>query len=411
MEKLDQNYLTDLVTKVMTGSSNAFAELFAVIHPRIYAYILFMLHDEKKADEMMKKVCIHILHNAERIQNPEVFMPWCFRLAYHYCIEQDFSLQKERSTANASESVRRTRILSLPLVEAQILLMNDIQGISLGEISDLLNYSRRFVKRCIKAGKRHMQSAGGDPAENKQDSMKSGSKKERFEAAPFDQDKKIRMLAEIYDSCEREPNTVPMEALSDYAVYRKERFNLQRIVLGAAMALFALLPVLFVLPDFEVVLNPAENRGLPVYTIDVHSLLPVERVAASQSTHYLPVYEASARRFTVEPTRNGKLHIEVELFNRQHLEKTVDVTEVDAHGPQLLDSKIEEDEVTLIVNDTGIGVNYHSIYAIDKKGSTYLPIAFDNEAGTVTFSFPDDNWDVYIPDHLGNVLHLAFTIS
>ena len=411
MEKLDQNYLTDLVTKVMAGSSNAFAELFAAIHPRLYAYILFMLHDEKEADEMMKKVCIHVLHNAERIQNPEVFMPWCFRLAYHYCIEQDFQLQKESRAANANEMVWRSRILSLPLVEAQILLMNEVQDISLGEISDLLNYSRRFVRRCIKAGSRHLQRSGVDPAENKHDLKNTSSQKARFEAASFDQEKKIRMLAEIYDSCEREPNTVPMEALSDYAVYRKERFNLQRMVLGVAMILFALLPVLFVLPDFDVLMSADGNRGLPVYTINVHSILPVGRILASQSTHYLPVYEASSKRFTVEPTRNGKLHIDVELFNRQHLEKTVDVTEVDAHGPQLLDSKIENDSVTLFVNDTGIGVDYHSIYAVDAKGSTYLPITFDNETGTVTFSFPDDDWDVYIPDHLGNVLHLAFTIS
>ena len=411
MEKLDQAYLTDLVTKVMAGSSNAFAELFAAVHPRLYAYIRFMLSDEEKADAMMETVCIHVLHNANRIQNPEVFMPWCFRLAYHYCVEQDYMTEKKHWQAQEDTLALRTQILSLPLMEAQVLLMYYLQGISIPELGELLNFSRRFIRRVIKTGRRHLSGSGAAlPGSGAQPSQRlhQGA---GFQIQPFEQRKKIRMLAKIYEACEREPNTVPMEALSDYTVYRKERFNLQRIVTGAAMALFLLLPMLFILPSFDVDTLPEGERGLPVYTVSVRSVLPVRRVLASQSTHNLPVYEASSKIFRIEPTRNGILRIVVELFNRQQLQKEIRVTEVDAHGPQMTDSLVSDETVTLMVKDAGIGVDYYSIYAVDQSGRVYRPISFDQDQGQIIFVYPEDNWDVYIPDYLGNVLHLAFTFA
>ena len=108
---------------------------------------------------------------------------------------------------------------------------------------------------------------------------------------------------------------------------------------------------------------------------------------------------------------NGILCIVVELFNRQQMEKELRVTEVDAHGPHLTDSIVSDQTVTLKVNDAGIGVDFHGIYAVDQNGSICRPISFDQEEGQIIFAYPEDNWDVYIPDYLGNVLHLAFTID
>ena len=84
---------------------------------------------------------------------------------------------------------------------------------------------------------------------------------------------------------------MPMEALSAYAVYRRERFFLQRGVLTAGLIVFLLLPLLFLLPEFDVHSVDRGERGLPVYTIEVHSLLPVGKVTAKLGTHALPVYD------------------------------------------------------------------------------------------------------------------------
>ena len=52
-----------------------------------------------------------------------------------------------------------------------------------------------------------------------------------------------RILENVFDECEMKPNSVPIEALSAYSSYRKERFALQKTIIVIAMILFLLLPV------------------------------------------------------------------------------------------------------------------------------------------------------------------------
>ena len=177
-----------------------------------------------------------------------------------------------------------------------------------------------------------------------------------------------------------------------------------------ALIIFLLLPSLFVSPRYDVSVEEKGERGLPVYTIKVGSLLPVDRVTAVIRDHSLPVYEADARTYMVEPTRNGTLTIEVELKNRQYLQAEEDVTVVDANGPELIDSKVSEDSFCLLVADEGIGVDYRGVYAIGESGELYEPLSADEDGGIV-FAYPKEEWDVYIPDYIGNVLHLSIKLN
>ena len=60
------------------------------------------------------------------------------------------------------------------------------------------------------------------------------------------------VLHNVFEECGIKPNSVPMEALTAYSVYRSERFHLQRGVLAAVLILFFLLPFLFVRAGFTV---------------------------------------------------------------------------------------------------------------------------------------------------------------
>jgi len=93
------------------------------------------------------------------------------------------------------------------------------------------------------------------------------------------------------------------------------------------------------------------------------------------------------------------------------VKKEYDVTEVDAEGPQLIGSEIEEGEVHLFVEDAGIGVDWRDIYARSSDGTLYYPVSYDEAEGEVVFEYPQENWDVYISDHIGNTLHLAFSLE
>ena len=215
------------------------------------------------------------------------------------------------------------------------------------------------------------------------------------------------VLEQIFEQCGVEPNSIPMEALSAYTVYRSERFHLQRGILVAVLTLFFLMPFLFFRPKFTVDMEEDGIRKLPVYTVHVENVLPVHSVKARQKNRMLPVYEADSRTYTIEPTRNGTLQISVALFNRQETSVTMNVEGVDRNGPAFIGSDVIGDLVYLYVKDEGIGVDYDGVYASNAAGIRILPTETDPATGTIVFPYPEEGWDVYIPDHIGNTLHLA----
>ena len=62
------------------------------------------------------------------------------------------------------------------------------------------------------------------------------------------------------------------------------------------------------------------------------------------------------------------------------------------------------------VEDAGIGVDYRAVYAVGASGEVYYPLSSGEETGIV-FEYPDEAWDIYIPDHIGNTLHLAIKLQ
>ena len=401
MERLDQAYLNDLVIKSQHGSSNAFAELYAAAGSRVYTYLVWVLGDKDQAAEKLQETFTHGLGGIAQLHNPGLFMSWISRIAFRLCGQ------------TGEDTPLTAHVLNLPLAESQVLLMHFIQGLSVREAGDILNLNTRTIRRRIRNGKKHLLRSGNSSqelsdafaaAEAGRDHQRSTGEK-LTEQLP-DALMASEILEQVFDACKREPNTAPIEALASYSVYRKERFSLQRGIAAGAMLLFLLLPLLFILPVYHVELEKTGERGLPVYRIQVDSLMPVGRVTASLREHRLPVYEADSKQFTVEPTRNGRLIIDVELFNRQGRRTIWEVSDVDASAPKLTGSSSTAETICLRVKDEGIGVSYRGVYAVSASGKVYTPEAADDEQGII-FPYPEEPWDVYIPDHIGNTLHLS----
>ena len=68
-------------------------------------------------------------------------------------------------------------------------------------------------------------------------------------------------------------------------------------------------------------------------------------------------------------------------------------------------SGISEDRKYMVIKPSG--VDYDGIYAVNGAGIRIQPAETDPDTGTVVFPYPEEAWDVYIPDHIGNTLHLA----
>lgn len=400
MERLDQTYLKNLVLKARQGSSNSFAELFVSVYPRHLLYLSHLVTEPKDQEQILTQIWIRIREQLETLGNPELFMPWSIRICRRCLMEKEHRY----SALQAEQDEGAVLMQMLPVSESEIMIMHYGQGLSFREIGNILNLGTDAVRRVLKNGSRRLKSADPDWKEKQPKAEKNRSVRIGDISAP-------QILEQVFEYTGNKPNTIPLEALSAYSVYRKERFSLQRGILAGAMILFLLLPLLFVLPEYEVYGIEKGLRGLPVVTIDVKTVLPVNKVLVKMKNHSLPVYEANARQYTIEPIRNGTMKIEVELINRQKKSVEYEVTDVDREGPKLVDSRITEGQVVLMLQDAGIGIHYREIYALSESGQTIRPEATDPETGSVTFPYPQEAWDVFIPDYLGNTLHLSFTFE
>ena len=398
LERLEQKYLDDLVARAMQGDSNAFAELFTALGDRQLKYLARLYGDRRTALERLGDVFIRVMKEFPLLGDPRLFTAWVSRLSAG--VFQADSGQTESGSGPYS----LTRLLNLPLIESQIMLMYADQRFTEAEIGEILNMSPRAVRRFIRAAEKRL----GGEAKTGQARAKAGGHSGRVEKLTPEETAQI--LDRIFEECGREANTTPLETLSSYTVYRRERFFAQRTILTAGLIIFMLLPVCFLTPDYSI--RPGEEgiRGLPVYDVDVKSLLPVGKVNATIRKIELPVYEDGPRAFTIEPTGNGRMTVSVELINRQKLLKQVVVESVDAETPRLISNEAGEETITLRAEDDGVGIDYHSIYAQSASESRILPLEADAEKGIV-FPYPSESWDIYIPDHLGNTLHLNLKLN
>lgn len=220
-----------------------------------------------------------------------------------------------------------------------------------------------------------------------------------------------KMLESVFAECDVEPNSVPMEALASYSPVSRLRVDWRMLAGFVCTSCVLLLTFLMATPKVEVASQGFGEAGLPTYAIHVSGILPARTVRATVNGNPVPVTEIDARTYEVEPTRNGELAVSVTLTNNRTSEAVVTVTDVDVDAPELLGSEIGDTEVSLLLADDGCGIDYEGIYAIGASREVVRPISADEEAGKVTFAFPEESLDVYVPDIRGNTLHLAMNLE
>lgn len=219
------------------------------------------------------------------------------------------------------------------------------------------------------------------------------------------------MLENIFDACDKEPNSVPLSVLMSYSNYRKERFILQKILLIAVFLLFLLIPFLFVPPVFSVETVASSGQYDPVYEVTVStSLIPVDRVTATLGGHNVPVYETANHVYQIEPAANGELVVTVALANHQTNQQSFVISDVDTKAPVLLSNQQEGDTIVLLAEDADSGIDYSGIYALTTEGKKVLPLSVDEQTGKIVFTYPEEELNIYIPDKAENVLHLILSV-
>lgn len=157
MEKLDVEYLAELVVKAQAGGSNAFAELYTATYQNTYAYAYKLLQNEQKARRAIKTTYSRALREINKLKEPELVVSWLFHLDFEVCQDSDNSLIIDMKNYRLAQLSK-----NLPMTESQVLIMRYLQSYSIGEIGKMLCLDRLTVMRNIKSGKVHLKSLLGE---------------------------------------------------------------------------------------------------------------------------------------------------------------------------------------------------------------------------------------------------------
>ena len=216
-----------------------------------------------------------------------------------------------------------------------------------------------------------------------------------------------QMLNTIFDACNYERNTVPVEVLSSYGNYRKERYLLQKAVLIICMVLFLLLPLLFLAPTVTMEQETVGN-GVKV-TLQVKSIIPVRRVTAEMNDRNLPVYQRDDDIYVVQPDDNGTLTVTTTLWNRQMTAVSCEVEGIDLEAPVLTASMLDGDDIVLTITDEGSGVNPKTIRLQDSDGLSLTGFTWENENNLFRMPYPEKAVTLMVADYNGNTLRVVLT--
>src|SRR3954471_4475516 len=76
-----------LVARVRRGDDRAFETLYRRYHRRITAYVLGMVKDHGRAEDVAQEVFVSALRRMRQTERPIAFKPWIYDIAKNACID------------------------------------------------------------------------------------------------------------------------------------------------------------------------------------------------------------------------------------------------------------------------------------------------------------------------------------
>jgi RNA polymerase sigma factor (sigma-70 family) len=180
----------DLVQAVRAGDDHAFERLYHRYHRRIAAYIVGMVRDHGRAEDLTQEVFVAALRRMRQTDRPIAFKPWIYEIAKNACIdafrrtrraeEVSYDAQDGMAPSDAGRLVapgaapdaavdNKQRLDDLcgafgGLSDAhhQILVMRELEGLSYREIGERLGMSRPSVESTLFRARRRLTEEYGE---------------------------------------------------------------------------------------------------------------------------------------------------------------------------------------------------------------------------------------------------------
>lgn len=179
MAKLDYQYLSKLTAWAKEGDSDAFAELYAATFQQQYALAHRYLKDPYLAQDALQETYIIALKNLHTLKDSKLFVSWLNQINFRVCFgiyEKQKRYNNEPAVPNElypqQDSVEspeeciiridqqdylRKKILELPELEAQVIILKYYYNMKLDDIAARMSISRSTVKRYLSSGKAKLE--------------------------------------------------------------------------------------------------------------------------------------------------------------------------------------------------------------------------------------------------------------
>src|SRR3954447_10725914 len=173
-----------LVAAVRRGDDRAFEALYERYHRRIHAYVLGMVKDHQRAEDVTQEVFVSALRRMRATERPIAFKPWVYEIARNACIDQfRRSKRSEEISMDADEGlapgdygrlVSREPVPDAALAAKQqldnlcgafgglsdahheILVLRELEGLSYREIGERMGMSRPAVESTLFRARRRL---------------------------------------------------------------------------------------------------------------------------------------------------------------------------------------------------------------------------------------------------------------
>lgn len=159
----------ELATSYMEGNNKAFDELLARNQSKVFSYILFIVHDEERANDIFQDTFIKIIVKLQRgFYSPTgKFNAWCMRIAHNVIMDKYRCAKNDRivdanedndlsnlggdtvEVGNVESDYVNQQVLEdvkkmmrmLPTAQREVVYMRFYQDLSFKEIAEVTNVS------------------------------------------------------------------------------------------------------------------------------------------------------------------------------------------------------------------------------------------------------------------------------
>jgi RNA polymerase sigma factor (sigma-70 family) len=173
-----------LVAAVRRGDDRAFEALYGRYQRRIHAYVLGMVKDHGRAEDVTQEVFVSAIRRMRETERPIAFKPWIYEIAKNACIDQfRRSKRTEEVSLQADEGLARNDYMRLvgsdpaphDAVAAkqelddlcgafgglsdthhEILVLRELEGLSYREIGERMGMSRPAVESTLFRARRRL---------------------------------------------------------------------------------------------------------------------------------------------------------------------------------------------------------------------------------------------------------------